>query len=120
MLYYNAGYLLLPDTGYEEPSYIGLAYSESLLGPYQKYPKPVISPKFSNKWRNPGAGVMKVCKFDYIFAGFNSGIYWGEDYIAITQFTYCFRVTRSAGLTHLRTPLSHRQELGGRKAMSIS
>lgn len=78
-LYYSGGYILLPDTGYEEPSFVCLARSKSLLGPYEKHPEPLIEPSLSDKWRNLGAGAMKVYRFGEIFVGFNNGIYWGED-----------------------------------------
>jgi len=78
-LYYSGGYILLPDTGYEEPSFVCLARSKNLLGPYEKYPKPIISPRLTDRWRNLGAGAMKVYKIGGIFVGFNNGIYWGED-----------------------------------------
>ncbi|MCS7254797.1 MAG: hypothetical protein NZ781_12345 [Armatimonadetes bacterium] len=78
-LYYSGGYILLPDTGYEEPSFVCLARSKFLLGPYEKHSQPLISPSLSDRWRNLGAGAMKVYKLGEIFVGFNNGIYWAED-----------------------------------------
>ncbi len=78
-LYYSAGYILLPDTGYAEPSFVCLARSRNLLGPYEKHPEPLIAPRLSDRWRNLGAGAMKVYRFGDVFVGFNNGIYWGED-----------------------------------------
>ena len=78
-LYYSAGYIVLPDTGYEEPKYIGLAYARDLLGPYEKLPRPIITPNLKDEWRNLGAGAIKVYRFRDVFLGFNNGIYWGED-----------------------------------------
>lgn len=79
MLYYSAGYVFLPDTGYEEPLYVGVAHAEDPTGPYRKTSKPVIVPSLSDPWRNLGAGAMKVYKIKDIYIGFNNGIYWGED-----------------------------------------
>jgi hypothetical protein len=78
-LYYSGGYVVLPDTGYEEPSYVCLARSRSLTGPYEKLSRPLISPRFTDRWRNLGAGAMRVYKIGGVFVGFNNGIYWGED-----------------------------------------
>lgn len=78
-LYYSSGYILLPDTGYEEPSYVCLARSKDILGPYQKHNQPIISPSLTDKWRNLGAGAMKVYRLGEYFMGFNNGIYWGAD-----------------------------------------
>ncbi len=78
-LYYSGGYIILPDTEYEEPSFVCLARSKQLLGPYEKHMHPIIYPSLSDRWRNLGAGAMKVYKLGEIFVGFNNGIYWGED-----------------------------------------
>jgi len=78
-LYYSGGYIISPDTEYEEPSFVCLARSKQLLGPYEKHMHPIIYPSLSDRWRNLGAGAMKVYKLGEIFVGFNNGIYWGED-----------------------------------------
>lgn len=78
-LYYSGGYIILPDTEYDEPSFVCLARSKHLLGPYEKHAQPIIFPSLSDKWRNLGAGAMKVYRLGEIFVGFNNGIYWGED-----------------------------------------
>ena len=76
-LYYSAGTVFLPDALYFEPTYIGLARSDNLLGPYQKETEPLISPAADDPYRNMGAGSMKVLEREWNgrLIGFNNGIY---------------------------------------------
>lgn len=82
LLYYSASYMLLPDTGYDEPLFIGLAVStEGITGPYIKNPEPIVKPDFLDPWRNFGAGAIKVY-YDHklnLLLGFENGIYIGSD-----------------------------------------
>jgi hypothetical protein len=82
LLYYSASYILLPDTGYDEPLFIGLAVStDGITGPYVKNPEPILKPDFLDPWRNFGAGAMKVYYDDglNLLLGFENGIYIGPD-----------------------------------------
>ncbi len=76
-LYYASGEVLLPDCGYEEPVYNGVAFSNNIMGPYKKHPLPVIGPNPDDPYRNMGAGGLKVYYewTENIFLGFNNGIY---------------------------------------------
>jgi hypothetical protein len=82
MLYYSASYTLLPDTGYDEPLFIGLAIStDGVMGPYIKKPEPIIKPNVLDPWRNLGAGAMKVyydAELNFLL-GFENGMYIGSD-----------------------------------------
>ena len=79
-LYYSAGIVWLPDCGFPEPRYIGMATSDKPLGPFGKLPTPIIWRSASDKWRNMGAGAIKVirnpCGKGWL--GFNNGIYRDE------------------------------------------
>lgn len=74
-LYYSAGTVWLDDCGYEEPKYIGCAESLSILGPYTKRNEPIIAPDTSIKYRNFGAGAIKVYKYGDYFLGLYNPIY---------------------------------------------
>jgi hypothetical protein len=74
-LYYSAGSVMLWDTMVYEPKYIGVAASKNIMGPYKKSPKPIIRPSEEHKYRNLGAGAIKVLKMNDMWVGFNNGIY---------------------------------------------
>jgi len=81
-LYYSASYLLLPDTGYDEPVFIGVAISEEgILGPYVKACEPIMRPNPCDPWRNFGCGAMKVYYYEELnlLLGFENGMYIGKD-----------------------------------------
>lgn len=76
-LYYSADSVFLHDSIYFEPRYIGLAYADSLTGPYVKRSEPILGPSKDDRYRNQGAGSMKL--FDEKYGGrwlaLNNGIY---------------------------------------------
>lgn len=76
-LYYSAAGVSLPDAGYTEPRYIGLARATSLHGPYVKEPKPIVSPDPAVPWRNLGSGSMKLLadKYGGRWTALENGIY---------------------------------------------
>jgi predicted GH43/DUF377 family glycosyl hydrolase len=74
-LYYSGGSVFLRDCLFSEPKYIGFAESINIQGPYRKNPEPIIIPTKAHKFRNFGAGAMKVLKINDIWIGFNNGIY---------------------------------------------
>ncbi|MCA9773749.1 MAG: family 43 glycosylhydrolase, partial [Myxococcales bacterium] len=59
-LYYSADGVFLPDTGFYEPKFIGLARANAPLGPYTKEPEPILGPDWREPYRNYGAGSMKL------------------------------------------------------------
>lgn len=79
-LYYSGGVKIIPDLKFEEPACIGVAESDSILGPYVKRETPLFSPDKNDSYRNFGAGAMKVLYLEdkNIFVGFNNGIYWAD------------------------------------------
>ncbi len=76
-LYYSAGVVFLPDLGFCEPRYIGVAHAGEVSGPYRKEPEPIIAPSESEPYRNLGAGAIKVIVDEEsgLYYGFNNGIY---------------------------------------------
>lgn len=74
-LYYSAGTVKLHDCGYEEPKYIGVAFSDSPLGPFVKRPEPIIAPDNAVPYRNYGAGAVKVYSHGDGFLGLYNSIY---------------------------------------------
>lgn len=76
-LYYSAAGVLLPDTGFTEPRYVGLARASDLRGPYTKEPRPIISPDAQVAWRNLGSGSMKLLddKYGGRWVALENGIY---------------------------------------------
>ena len=75
LLYFSASLSFVPDCGFSEPRYIGVAKSDSITGPYDINPEPLLSPDPTNAWCNLGAGSIKVIKTDDGFVGFQNGIY---------------------------------------------
>lgn len=59
-LYYSASGAELPDTGFPEPLWIGLARADSLDGPWIREPSPILGPDPDDPWRNHGAGSIKL------------------------------------------------------------
>ncbi len=76
-LYYSAAGVLLPDAGYTEPKYIGLARATDLHGPYTKQVEPMLSPSANVAWRNLGSGAMKLLadKYGGRYVAMENGIY---------------------------------------------
>lgn len=72
-LYYSASLSLIPDCGFCEPTYIGVAESNEILGPYISLKNPLIFPDTSN--RNLASGSIKVLKTENGFVGFENCIY---------------------------------------------
>ncbi len=74
-LYYSAGTVFLWDSIIPEPRYIGIAEAANIEGPYEKNSNPIIGPSKNHKYRNIGAGAIKVLQFNDLWVGFNNGIY---------------------------------------------
>ena len=77
-LYYSASLVRVDDCGFNEPKYIGVAISDNITGPYRHHPEPLIGPEPRDRWRNLGAGSIKVLRAEDGFAGFLNGIYFNE------------------------------------------
>jgi len=80
-LYYAAGYGFLKECEYSEPLYVSFAESEDIKGPYKKFGQPIIFPNKKDKYRNFGAGGLKVYfeRKEKILVGLNNGIYYDEE-----------------------------------------
>ena len=74
-MYYSAGVVFLPDLGFCEPRYIGVAHADEITGPYRKDPEPIIAPSESEPYRNLGAGAIKIIVEGGLYYGFNNCIY---------------------------------------------
>jgi hypothetical protein len=81
MLYYSAAVVFFKDLGFCEPRHIGLATSGSINGPYEKRGEPIISPSPDDRYRNKGAGAIKVVRCDSrsLYYGFNNGMYTDDE-----------------------------------------
>jgi hypothetical protein len=74
-LYFGASLVRLPDCGFDEPLHIGVAWAESIAGPYRVHPEPILSPRPDDPRCNLGAGSIKVLRLRDGFAGLQNGIY---------------------------------------------
>lgn len=74
-LYYSAGLVFLPDCGFCEPRFVGVAESDSPLGPFLPCPKPLLTEQGSAP-NQIGAGAVKVLPADDGFVAFQNAIYW--------------------------------------------
>ncbi len=72
-LYYSASLTLIPDCGFCEPTYVGVAEADQISGPYEPFQSPLISPDTS--CRNLAAGAVKVLKTEDGYVGFENCIY---------------------------------------------
>lgn len=76
-MYYSAGIVFHKDLGFCEPRHIGVAHADSIEGPFEKEPEPMIAMDEAHPYRNRGAGAIKVI-FEAprgLYYGFNNGIY---------------------------------------------
>ncbi|MBW0435779.1 glycosyl hydrolase family 43 [Leptospira yasudae] len=72
-LYYSASLEFVPDCGFCEPKYIGVAEADNPLGPYKPKLNPSLSP--DTKERNLASGALKVLKTEDGYIGFENCIY---------------------------------------------
>jgi hypothetical protein len=75
LLYFSASLAYVPDCGFDEPRFIGLATAESLDGPFAVAAHPVIDPSDDPLPGVLGAGSMKVLRLDDGFAALQNKIY---------------------------------------------
>jgi hypothetical protein len=77
-LYYSAGLVRLPDCGFFEPRYVGLARGPSAFGPFEPVGDPLLRPDAADALANLGAGAMKVLALDDGLVALQNGIYLDE------------------------------------------
>ncbi|MCX7999014.1 MAG: glycosyl hydrolase family 43 [Leptospiraceae bacterium] len=73
-LYYSAALTYIPDCGFCEPTYIGLALAKNLEGPYSLHPEPILFPESKNEKCNLACGSLKVITLSDGFLGFQNAI----------------------------------------------
>jgi hypothetical protein len=74
-LYFSASLVWLPDCGFCEPRYIGMARAPSPLGPFVPEALPLIDPSIQVGGAELGAGSMKVLTLDDGYIGLQNRIY---------------------------------------------
>ena len=73
-LYYSAGLTRLPDCGFDEPTYIGVAHGPGPLGPFEADPQPLLGP--DDGPASLAAGAVKVLAVADGWIGFQNAITW--------------------------------------------
>jgi hypothetical protein len=73
-LYYSAGLVRVPDCGFNEPRFIGLAEADTVEGPYISLPDPILSPGADTPFANLSRGSLRVVRMEDGWAGFENGI----------------------------------------------
>lgn len=73
-LYYSAGLTQLPDCGFAEPTYIGVAEGPAVDGPFEALPRPLLGP--GDGPASLCAGAMKVLRVADGWVGFQNAITW--------------------------------------------
>ena len=73
-LYYSASLVRVRDCGFNEPLHVGVAYAETIGGPYRPRPEPVLSPRSDDPRCNLGAGALRVLRLADGFVGLQNGI----------------------------------------------
>ncbi len=79
-MYYSADLVYLKDMGFSEPKHISRAWAPAPEGPWRKHGQPVIGPEPGHRYRDRGAGAIKVYSglLEGSYAGFQNGIYKDE------------------------------------------
>jgi hypothetical protein len=78
-LYYSASLVRVPDCGFNEPLHVGVAWAETLDGPWRMHPTPIVSPEETDARCNLGAGAMKVLRLADGFVGLHNGIAYDRE-----------------------------------------
>jgi hypothetical protein len=73
-LYFSAGLVRVPDCGFNEPLFIGLAEADRVEGPYNSLPEPLLRPGTETPWANLSRGSLRVLELEDGWAGFENGI----------------------------------------------
>lgn len=77
-LYYSAGLVRVPDCGFNEPAYVGVATGPSPDGPFREGPDPLLAPDPTDRWGNLGAGAVEVLTVRDGWVAFQNAIGWDE------------------------------------------
>jgi hypothetical protein len=79
-MYYSADQVFLKDMGFWEPKHISRAWAPAPEGPWEKHGEPVLGPEPGHRFRDAGAGAIKVYGglLEGAWAGFQNGIYKDE------------------------------------------
>lgn len=75
LLYFSASLAYVPDCGFDEPRFIGVATAASPDGPFAVAPRPIIDPADDPLPGVLGAGSVKVVRCDDGFAALQNKIY---------------------------------------------
>ena len=74
-MYYSASLVFVPDCGFSEPAYIGIAESDNPQGPWECQKEPILRPNPELPGRNLGCGSMKVVPMEDGWIGLQNGIF---------------------------------------------
>jgi hypothetical protein len=77
-LYYSGGLTRLPDCGFDEPTYIGIAHGDDPLGPFVVDPQPTLGP--GDGPASLCAGAIKVLRVADGWVGFQNAITWDGEH----------------------------------------
>lgn len=75
-LYFSAGLVHVPDCGFNEPEYVGVADGPGPEGPFDVLPEAVLSPDAGDRWANLGAGAVEVLAVSDGWVAFQNAIGW--------------------------------------------
>jgi hypothetical protein len=73
-LYYSAGLVRVPDCGFNEPEFVGLARSDRIEGPFAPETERMLSPDPSDPEASLSRGSLRVMRLSDGWAGFENGI----------------------------------------------
>ena len=73
-LYYSASLTWIPDCGFNEPAFIGVAESDTLEGPYVPQPRPMLQADPADPLSNLSPGCIRVVALADGWAGFQNGM----------------------------------------------
>lgn len=74
-LYFSASLAWIPDCGFCEPRFVGVARGRTPAGPFALHPQPVLDPAADSTPGVLGAGSMKVLRFDDGWIGLQNKIF---------------------------------------------
>lgn len=75
-LYASAGLVRVPDCGFNEPAYVGVADGPAPDGPFTMAPEPILGPDPADRWGNLGAGAVEVLAVRDGWVAFQNPIGW--------------------------------------------
>jgi hypothetical protein len=75
-LYVSAGFAFVPDCGFTEPAWVGVAEGPTADGPFRLRPEPLLGPDPGDPWGNLGAGAVEVRQVRDGWVAFQNAIGW--------------------------------------------